>query len=124
MILLDTNVIIYYLQGEVSTVRKIRKLRQDGEIFAVSIITKIELLSYPLISPDETEKINNLLQECYIVYLNELVAEKVVELRKKYKVLLADIIIAASGLAINAPLLTRNIKHFEKIKEIKLILNG
>lgn len=120
MILLDTNVIIYYLQGELSAVNKIEKLRQDGEIFAVSIITKIELLSYPLISSEETEKIHKLLKECYIVYLNEMVAERVVELRKKYKILLADTIIATSGLAINAPLLTRNIKHFKKIKEIKL----
>lgn len=123
MIILDTNIIIYYLQGELSAVNKIKKLQQDGEIFAVSIITKIELLSYPLISPEETGKINTLLQECYIVYLNEMVAEKVVELRKKYKILLADTIIAASGLAINAPLLTRNIKHFKKIKEIKLVLD-
>lgn len=123
MVILDTNVIIYYLQGELSAVRKIQKLREAGEIFAVSIITKIELLSYPLISPDEIEKINNLLQECYIVYLNETVADKVVELRKKYKILLADVIIAASGLAINASLLTRNIKHFKKIREIKLVLD-
>lgn len=123
MILLDTNVIIYYLQGEPSVVEKVKKLRQAEDAFAVSIITKIELLSYPLISLEETEKINNLLQECRIVYLNETVAEKVIELRKKYKILLADTIIAASGLAINASLLTRNIKHFKKIKEIKLVLD-
>ena len=123
MVILDTNVIIYYLQGELSAVRKIQKLREAGEIFAVSIITKIELLSYPLIASEETEKINSLLKECYIVYLNEMVAEKAVELRKKYKILLADVIIAASGIAINAPLLTRNIKHFKKIKEIKFVLD-
>lgn len=120
MLILDTNPLIYYFQGEKEIIKKLDSWRGTGQRFGISIITKIELLSYPKITLEEIEKINNLLKEFRIFNVDETVASKAAEIRRKYKILLADAIIAATTFFTKSTLITRNIKHFRKIKEIKV----
>jgi len=54
------------------------------------------------------------------VYVDNDVARKAGEFRRKYGVELEDSLIAATAFVNNATLVTRNKKHFEIIKEIKI----
>ena len=59
-----------------------------------------------------------------VLRIDDHISRKYFELIKKYgekQEMLIDYIIAATAWAKDLPLLTRNRKHFEHIKEIKLI---
>ncbi len=49
--LIDTNVLIYFLQGEEVAVSFLKKLIEGS--FCISLINKIEVLSFPDISDNE-----------------------------------------------------------------------
>lgn len=84
---------------------------------------KKELLSKKGISNSERKKITRLLSKIKILKIDKDIHDKYNQLLSKYgeqQNLLADYIIAASAWSKNLPLLTRNLKHFEKIEEIRL----
>jgi predicted nucleic acid-binding protein len=53
--------------------------------------------------------------------LTSKVAELCISIRQKYRVKLPDAIIAATALYLSLPLMTRNVKDFSLIPDLKLI---
>lgn len=113
--LFDTNAIIYLLQGN-SCVEKFL----DSKI-SFSVISYMEMLSFPALSDDETAIIKAFLNDCFEVSISDEVKEKAIFLRKTYKIKLPDAIVAASAIENNLKLVTAD-RGFEKIKELNLIL--
>jgi len=118
--LVDTDVIIDYLKG----IRPAKELfrTRDIEIYC-SILSKKELLSKAGISNSERKKITSLLSNIKVLKIDKDISNKYDKLLNKYgeqQNLIADYLIAATAWSKNLPLLTRNLKHFEKIKEIRL----
>ena len=113
--LLDTNAVIYLLTGNLCM-----KPFLDYK-FGVSIISNIELLSFPNISEKEEKIIKSFLNDCKIINISQHIVEKTIELRKEYKIKLPDSIIASTSIAECIPLITAD-KGFSKIKELKLEL--
>ena len=100
--MLDTNAIIYMLNGRLAS-----PLR-DGH-YSVSIITEIELLSFPDLSQGEEQQIRVLLREFQTIPLTESVSAKTIQLRRNNKKLkLPDAVIAASAIQQQAVLLTND----------------
>ena len=100
--MLDTNAIIYMLNGRLAS-----PLR-DGH-YSVSIITEIELLSFPDLSQGEEQQIRVLLREFQTIPLTESVSAKTIQLRRNNKKLkLPDAVIAASAILQQAVLLTND----------------
>ncbi len=120
MYTLDTNILIYLLKDESSVVKFLRENILKGSRFFISSITEIELLSYPKISPDEREKVEDILKTLSIISVDSQLAWLASFFKRKYKTSLPDAIIAATAYLTNSTLLTRNIKHFQKIKEISI----
>lgn len=114
-ILLDTNIVLYLLKGDDT----LEELLQEKNPY-LSFMTELELIGFPEISSKEEIKINELLDECLIVSINNNIKKKYVELRKMYSLKLADTIIAATAIALNIPLITSD-KQFASIKELNLI---
>jgi predicted nucleic acid-binding protein len=112
---LDTNIIIYFLSGDTSLANLLEK-----KSIHISIITKLELLSYPDISNTETIKIEKFLDDCIIVDLNPSIHTQVIRLRKKYRLKLPDSIVIASATFLDLPLITSD-KDFQKVKEVNLL---
>ena len=83
----------------------------------ISIITEIELLSYPAIKTDEIKTIQSFINEVTVVELKNPIKVETISLRKKYSLKVPDAIIAATALKLNAPLLT-NDKKLLAISEI------
>lgn len=118
--LVDTDIIIDYLKG----VKPAKELfRTKNIILYCSILTKKELLSKTGLSNSEREKITNLLVKIKVLKIDNDINNKYNKLLIKYgekESLIADYLIAATAWSKNLPLLTRNLKHFEKIEEIRL----
>lgn len=116
LILSDTNVIIYLLEGD----KAIAELF-DENIISISFITELELLSAKKYSRPQEEKIKELIQQFKIYEYNNLVKRSCINLRQKYNIKLPDAIIAATAFTYQLPLFTAD-KQFSKIKEIELSL--
>jgi predicted nucleic acid-binding protein len=115
-IVLDTNVIIYLLNGD----QTLRSFFED-KLFYISVINELELLGFSSLTNSEFEKIDFFLEECSIIELNSGIKNIVVDLRRKYSIKLPDAIIAATAIFLNIPLISAD-KHFEKINELTFVL--
>ena len=87
----------------------------------VSVITEMELLSFPRITEQEQLVIKELLLNCMISYLDNDIKHQAIYLRRFYKIKLPDAIVAATAISYNVPLLTAD-KEFNKIKGLNLCL--
>lgn len=115
-IFLDTNILIYLLQGDLKIAELI-----DNKTFPISFITELELLSIPTNSI-QNRKIKALLKECYILNINEEIKNHTIDFRNKYNIKLPDAIVAATAHYLDLPLITAD-KGFKKIDELKQKLN-
>ena len=109
MYLIDTNIIIYYLEGEQAAISFLHTHR--GKL-AISSITWMETVSYPF-TADEEQVVRTFLQEFRLIEISSPVMELSVEIRRKKKMKLPDAIIAASAVHHDLILVTRNIKDFK-----------
>ncbi len=109
---IDTNVILYFLGGKLAD-----PLPDDGQI-SVSVISEIELLSYPSLTVKEEKLIKEFLSDIDVVNLTEDVKNKAIQLRRKYAVKLPDAIIASTALIYQAEFIT-NDKRLAKISHLK-----
>lgn len=119
MYILDTNCAIYYLKNEAPVADILEPIinnRQAG----VSTITEIELFSFPYMDERQAEAASKFLETVYITVLDSKIARLAGKLRSLYKIPLADSAIAATALYLRSTLLTRNIKDFKRIPDLKL----
>src|SRR5690606_14794397 len=70
-ILLDTNVVLYFLNGD----ETLAGFFEDKDLY-VFVITEMELLSYKGISDEETTHVEGFLSECNIVNIDISVKAK------------------------------------------------
>jgi len=115
-VLIDTNIAIYLLDGD----RLLAEVLNKKKLF-VSFITQLELLGYPGISKDQESQIENMLDCCVIIDINNKIKSEVIKLRKRYSIKLPDCIVAATSLYMDLPLITSD-KGFNKIEELNLML--
>lgn len=113
--LADTNAIIYLLSG-----KPYMQPYEDARL-GVSVITEMELLSFPRITPDELANLQSLLSDCAIFPLSAAVKERAILVRRTYGTKLPDAIVAATALELCVPLVTAD-KGFQKITELDLHL--
>ena len=111
----DTNAIIYLLSG-----KPYMKQYEDAR-FGVSVITEMELLSFPRITPTELSNLKALLSDCIIFPLDTAVKDRAIHIRRTYGTKLPDSIVAATSLECAVPLITAD-KGFKKILELDLRL--
>jgi hypothetical protein len=110
-ILLDTNAIIYALNDG---------LKLPSANYSISIITEMELFSYPKLTEFERDNIKNLLSYFEIFNITEKVKNKTIEIRKNYGVKLPDSIICATAL-VNGATLISNDKQLSKIIGLEIL---
>lgn len=124
--LLDTNIIIEHLRGK----RNIAfSFLEEGS--AISIITQAELFygAYKSKKPKENlNKIKQMLEELEIQVIS--LDQKIINNYGKLKARLEkkgkkldefDLLIAATAFSLKLILATQNIKHFQRISQLKLI---
>ena len=85
----------------------------------LSIITQIELLCWDTDAQTE-QRVQNFIADSVTLKISEAVVQYCVIIRKGKKVKTPDAIIAATALAHNYTLITRNVKDFKRIDKLKL----
>lgn len=117
---IDTNILIAYLNGEPISVEALSRWKQEGRALFVSSISVAEILSLPKLSNLEIQTTHNFLKEFISVPFDDFAAEQAAQLRRFYKISLPDAAIAAAAFMRKTPLITRD-RQFKKVKEIIVI---
>lgn len=120
--LLDTNVIIYFLDAKLpdSALDDIEsKLNEFGSI--MSVISKIELLGWQAPSSDAMLQIINFVNDSAVVPLSDEIVDKTIEIKRLLKIKLPDAVIAATALIHDYTLISRNESDFKKIDGLKFL---
>lgn len=119
--LLDSNTIIDYIAGlQPGKARQWLDQVIDEEI-NVSVITKIEVLSYDPDKDDNYSVLIEFFEASGIFELSADIVNKTIQIRQKQKIKLPDAIIAATALVNDFELVSRNTKDFRNISGLAVI---
>ncbi len=114
--LLDTNIVIHACQPGGAWLDP-WTTHPDA---AIASVTRIEALGFAGISPEEETSILAFVNACPAYALDDEVIEQAIRLRQQKKMKLGDAIIAATAVAYNIPLVTRNEDDFRHIPGLDL----
>lgn len=120
MYLLDTNVVINYLDASLPKPSMQFVSGIVDEKSCISVITKIEALGFNFQSAKEQNTIEFFISGSTVLDIDNEIVEKTIEIRKSIKIALPDAIIAATALVYDFTLLSRNSKDFKNVYELKL----
>ena len=99
--MLDTNAVLYLLGGRLAEPLEVAQ-------YYVSVISEMELLSYPGLTDAAEDQIRSFLQSVTVVPLTPDVKTAAIALRRKHALKLPDAIIAASAIVLDAELLSND----------------
>lgn len=112
--LLDTNILIYYFNGNMECAVKDKVSMLIRKSFQISIISKMEFLGFPFNS-QERLKAEQFMEYATIRTLTDKIIQHVIDIRKEKSIKLPDAIIAATAVQYSAILVTRNTKDFKAL---------
>ncbi len=115
--LLDTNAVIQLLAGNPS----LRKMVEDADFLSISVISKLEFLSYPDLTEDEKTAFYELLEDLTVFDLtasDSALIEEVVAMRIDGGLKLPDAVIAATAFVNDCEVVT-NDAHFAHQKRVQ-----
>lgn len=119
--LIDTNVLIDTLRGYTPALSFLKGL----ETKTISNLVTFELVQ-GLSSKNELKKLEEFISKFDVLNLNTEIQELGLNIYKEYKfsheVEIIDCLIAATAIHYNLILVTKNIKHFKSIKNLKTFL--
>ena len=78
-ILLDTNIILYLLNGE----ETLLPLLEDKKLF-ISFVTQLELLGSRFLLPSDLDIIKQFISECTIVDITQEIKDNTISARRNY----------------------------------------
>ena len=108
-LVLDTNILIYLFNGD----RDLAELLHLKELY-VSIITEMELLSFPDLSEAERLQIKSFLSDATVIELSDAVKEAAIAIRSTHRIKLPDAIVLATAEYLNLPFLTAD-RRLERV---------
>lgn len=112
--LLDTNILIYYFNGEMEDNVKSKVSELMRKSFHISVISKMEFLGFPF-NPQEREQAIQLIEFAVLKPLNDDIVQRVIDIRQEKRIKLPDAIIAATAMEYSSVLVTRNTKDFNSL---------
>ncbi len=115
--LVDSNIIIYSYSSDYEYLRKLI----IDESCTVSEISRVEVLGYHALKQEEEEYFKDVFSYVPLILPSKAVFDRAIELRKLYSLKLGDSLIAATALAHNLEVYTRNLADFARIPELKCI---
>jgi predicted nucleic acid-binding protein len=119
-VLLDTNILIYLLNGN-SLVRK----SIEDKSWVISFVNEMELLVKTPVNKVELNAIFSLLKECFIIEMNTTIKQKAIQNANQYGIKLIDSIVLATAQTNSIPLITADLafrKIAEKTNEVLLFV--
>lgn len=111
----DTNALLYIFKKNACMIPYLEKS------IGISVITEMELLSFPKITDTEEMFFKRMIESCDVISLDDNVKSQAIKIRRTYGTKLPDAIVAATAIESEIPLLTAD-KGFKKILELDLRL--
>jgi tRNA(fMet)-specific endonuclease VapC len=123
MIVADSDVLIDFLRGRGEGARRVA-IELETRSFATTAITAFEIRSGAR-TPRQKKAVDTLLEAMTVLSFGPEEARIAAEIRQQVEsegqpIGMADYMIAAACIAVDAILLTRDRKHFERIEGLKL----
>src|SRR3989344_7516346 len=119
---IDANIIIAYLAGEQEVIETLSQFRREGKILLLPTIVEAEVLSFSGWTKEECLATESFLEENFTsILFDRHLAKLSAEIRRHTKLKFHDAAIAATALATNTPLITRNIRDFKKVPRPSLL---
>jgi len=121
MIIIDSDVLIWYMRGNLKAKKTIEKLND----FFISVVTYMELVQ-GMRNKRELTLLRSALRKwnAKVLFINEDISAKAMFLVEQHylsnSLVLADALIASTAIANGLKLLTGNTKHYKVIKNIEL----
>ena len=120
-LLLDTNVLIYNLQGALSAdVKASVRQAMDAKQAFISVITRIEVLGWKGYNDTTLQQMGQLLSKLAEIPLTEAVVQDTIRIRKQFGLKLPDAVIAASATVQRIALLTGNVDDFKRVADLQV----
>ncbi|MCC6298366.1 MAG: type II toxin-antitoxin system VapC family toxin [Anaerolineales bacterium] len=123
MKLIDTDIVIDHFHGHRQAFEYFTQTLAEGEILAVSVVSLTEILAG--MRDGEQERTEKLFSLFVALEVDEQIARKAGEYLNQYRNLtrieLADALIAATALVMDADVVTRNIKHYP-MGDVKVVV--
>lgn len=119
--LIDSSVLIDHLRHHILMTSFVEHALSRGFTLQISAVTVAEI--HAGASMDATNSIieaEALLGNFGVVLLDEIMARKAGELKRRHGIDLLDAVIAASAILTESVLVTKNIKHFRGIPELEI----
>lgn len=116
-VLVDSNIIIYSAETEYEVLTK--WLRNKN--ICVSDITRIEVLGYPNLLPEDKLYFEEFFNKCDVFSINKKNVNRAIFLKQQRKMSIGDAIIAATAMTNKMPLITAKTKDFEHIEYLQLM---
>lgn len=113
-IVADTNALLYFMGGNPCMNEFLHRH------FVLSVISRIELLSWHGLTVDDERQIRNVLSRCVVCGITQTIEDATIKLRRAYNVKLPDAVIAATAICNKLPLLSADIV-FSRIEELDFI---
>jgi predicted nucleic acid-binding protein len=117
---LDTNAIIYYLNGDRAVMQALEAIIDQGAPRYVSTITVLELFSRRGLTEAEIDDIERILATMFVISLDIDLAREAGDLRSRYGLKTPDSAIAITALRTRSTLLTRNVRDFRRIPALNI----
>ena len=118
---LDTNILILHLQGERYIIDTLETWRTAGVELHISSITRAETLARSDLNNTEIEAIKEFLADFNSVPFDDHLADIAASIRRRIKIALPDAAIAATALALETPLVTRNVRDFKSVPWLRIV---
>jgi predicted nucleic acid-binding protein len=106
VIVLDSNAVIDLLKSAAALA--LLEQRFPGAVFCVSIITFIEVLGFPKITPEMEAQILAFFADVTIIGVPDDIVKIAIDIRRRKLVKLPDAVIAATAIDFGATLITRD----------------
>lgn len=118
--IIDSNAVIDFLSGILPVEGKSFMSQVINSTPKISVITKIEVLGFNT-NPESYQLLQSFISDSVLYTLTDEVIDKTIEIRKSNKIKTPDAIIAATALLNNFILISRNVKDFKNIADLKVI---
>jgi len=128
MVIVDTDLLVGLLRGNEAAIEKLQKIEDNNFKISTTAITSYELFKGVYLSSNPEKnllQVSRLLQNILVLNFDldtSKISAKIYSYLKKKGFLtnLMDQIIASIAISKNEILITRNIKHYQKIPNLKI----
>ncbi len=120
--LIDTNILIYFFDGLLTENQKNNVIALFNRSFTISVISKIEFLGFKeYFDVLKYQKAKEFIDIARVYPLSDHLIDRIIEIKQQKNLKLGDAIIAATAIENNLTLITRNVKDFVKVENLKII---